>query len=146
MTLDEAIQHALEIAADSCGACAENHRQLAAWLTELKDFNDFMLLVKKMRECQTRYFKTRDKAILIESKQLEASVDKFIAENLHSANARMSCTFKQVDFYNGDGSNTWECSNCKKVWQFDEGSPMENNYNFCPHCGEKIRLELYEND
>lgn len=45
-----------------------------------KDFLDFILLVKKMRECQQRYFKTRDKAILIASKQLEASVDKFIAE------------------------------------------------------------------
>ncbi len=32
----------------------------------------------------------------------------------------MSCTFRQVDFYNGDGSNTWECSNCKEVFYFDE--------------------------
>ncbi|MBR1486298.1 MAG: hypothetical protein IJ597_03485 [Synergistaceae bacterium] len=87
MTLDEAIQHALEVAADFCGACTEHHRQLAALLIELKDFNDFMLLVKRMRECQQRYFKTRDKAILIGSKQLEASVDKFIAENLHSGEA-----------------------------------------------------------
>lgn len=58
----------------------------------------------------------------------------------------MNCTFRQVDFYNGDGSNTWECSNCKEVFYFDEGSPMENNFNFCPHCGEEIALELYEND
>ena len=48
-----------------------------------KDFHDFMLLVKNMRTCQQRYFKTRDKAILIGSKQLESSVDKFIAEHLH---------------------------------------------------------------
>lgn len=45
-----------------------------------KDFLDFIMLVKKMRHCQQRYFKTRDKAILIASKQLEAAVDKFIAE------------------------------------------------------------------
>lgn len=48
-----------------------------------RDFYNFLLLVKNMRECQQRYFKTRDKAILIASKQLEASVDKFIAEHLH---------------------------------------------------------------
>jgi len=48
-----------------------------------RDFLDFMLLVKNMRQCQQRYFKTRDKAILIASKQLEASVDKFIAEHIH---------------------------------------------------------------
>lgn len=35
ITLDETIQHALDTA-DSCGACAENLKQLAAWLTELK--------------------------------------------------------------------------------------------------------------
>lgn len=35
MTLDEAIEHAREIA--SCGGeCAEEHAQLAEWLEELK--------------------------------------------------------------------------------------------------------------
>lgn len=37
MTLDDAIKHALEVA-DSlgCTECAEEHRQLAEWLQELK--------------------------------------------------------------------------------------------------------------
>ena len=45
------------------------------------DFCDFLLLVDKMRQYQKQYFKTRDKAILIASKKLEESVDKFIAES-----------------------------------------------------------------
>lgn len=36
MTLDEAIKHAQEIADKSCDQCAEDHRQLAEWLKELK--------------------------------------------------------------------------------------------------------------
>ena len=48
MTLDEAIQHALEVAADSCGDCAEHHRQLAAWLTELKRLRSSEKLSRKL--------------------------------------------------------------------------------------------------
>lgn len=40
MTLDEAIKHCNEvaeaIAASGCEECAKEHRQLADWLTELK--------------------------------------------------------------------------------------------------------------
>lgn len=37
MTLDEAIRHAEEVAANEpCEECADEHVQLAAWLTELK--------------------------------------------------------------------------------------------------------------
>lgn len=36
MTLDEAIDHAREVA-DGCGKCADEHRQLAEWLEELKE-------------------------------------------------------------------------------------------------------------
>jgi hypothetical protein len=37
MTLDEAIAHAEWCADNSCGECAEDHRQLAKWLKELAD-------------------------------------------------------------------------------------------------------------
>ena len=37
MTLDEAIEHAEWCAENSCGECADEHRQLAEWLRELKD-------------------------------------------------------------------------------------------------------------
>ena len=37
MTLEEAIEHALERANKDCSACAQEHRQLAEWLIELKE-------------------------------------------------------------------------------------------------------------
>ena len=54
MTLEQAIEHAREIAeeyeeyskgsdyiADDCKECAKEHRQLEAWLTELKDRREY---------------------------------------------------------------------------------------------------------
>ncbi len=32
----------------------------------------------------------------------------------------------------------YECSNCGMDWVFDDGTPKENEYNYCPHCGLKI--------
>lgn len=51
MTLDEAIKHCLEVAEEhtkynsfggfeSCDECAKEHRQLAKWLTELKELRE----------------------------------------------------------------------------------------------------------
>lgn len=36
MTLDEAIMHCEDRAKEDCSECAEEHRQLAEWLKELK--------------------------------------------------------------------------------------------------------------
>ena len=38
MTLDEAIDHAKEVAKSKCDKCGEEHKQLAEWLEELKRY------------------------------------------------------------------------------------------------------------
>ena len=42
--------------------------------------DDFIKLVKEMRETQKLYFKTRNAEVLVESKRLEREVDKKIEE------------------------------------------------------------------
>ena len=37
MTLEEAIKHCDEVSNTLCNSCGAEHRQLAAWLRELKD-------------------------------------------------------------------------------------------------------------
>lgn len=37
MNLDEAIQHAEEVADSKCDSCGSEHKQLAEWLKELKE-------------------------------------------------------------------------------------------------------------
>ena len=34
--------------------------------------------------------------------------------------------------------DTWECSECKDVFILLEGTPKDNNYNYCPNCGTKM--------
>ncbi|GLI57699.1 hypothetical protein PM10SUCC1_32130 [Propionigenium maris DSM 9537] len=38
MTLDEAIRHAEEVSKSECSECSLEHKQLAEWLIELKEF------------------------------------------------------------------------------------------------------------
>lgn len=63
MTLDEAIKHAEEVMVENlekskcrnasdpiaikCGECAEEHRQLAEWLRELKDYREVWTKIKE---------------------------------------------------------------------------------------------------
>ena len=42
--------------------------------------NEFIELVRKMRNAQKEYFRTRDKRVLQESKQLECMVDAILAQ------------------------------------------------------------------
>ena len=36
---------------------------------------------------------------------------------------------------------TWECSECGEPWIFIDGTPSENNANFCPNCGADMMGE-----
>ena len=35
--------------------------------------------------------------------------------------------------------DTYECSRCGEPWTLIEGTPKENNMNFCPNCGADMR-------
>ena len=40
-----------------------------------------------------------------------------------------------------DYDDTYECSVCGHGWVFVEGTPKENDANYCPNCGAKMRGE-----
>jgi hypothetical protein len=44
--------------------------------------NEFIELVREMRNAQKEYFKTRDKNVLQRSKELERKVDSFLAQQV----------------------------------------------------------------
>jgi len=43
---------------------------------------NFFLTVAKMREAQKEYFKTRDRGVLVRSKQLEQEVDGYVSRGM----------------------------------------------------------------
>ena len=38
----------------------------------------------------------------------------------------------------GEGSNTYKCSACGEIQMLIEGTPNENGWKYCPHCGAKM--------
>ena len=40
-----------------------------------------------------------------------------------------------------DGDTAWVCSVCGEPWTLIDGTPKENNMNFCPNCGAKMNGE-----
>ena len=42
----------------------------------------------------------------------------------------------------------YECSNCNEIWCFEEATPRDNQYNYCPKCGAKIKevIELEDEE
>ena len=47
--------------------------------TRAEDLEALLSLVAKLRQTQRRYFKTRDREALVESKQIEGQVDALVA-------------------------------------------------------------------
>lgn len=38
----------------------------------------------------------------------------------------------------GEGSNTYKCSACGRIQIIISGTPKENEWKYCPHCGAKM--------
>lgn len=40
-----------------------------------------------------------------------------------------------------DGEVAYKCSKCGGLFELENGTPKDNEYNFCPKCGEKMESE-----
>ena len=38
-----------------------------------------------------------------------------------------------------DCGNSYECTYCGEIWTLNDGTPEENNMNYCPKCGADMR-------
>ena len=43
--------------------------------------------------------------------------------------------------YDGDGDEVYECPNCDFTLQLIEGTPLQNEFYFCPKCGYDMRKD-----
>lgn len=41
-------------------------------------------------------------------------------------------------YLSDDETTLWESTCGKAAFEFNEGGPEENNFNFCPHCGLQL--------
>ena len=47
-------------------------------------------------------------------------------------------TGKWIEKYGWDGDVYYDCSACGESWTTIEGTPWDNDMNYCPHCGAKM--------
>ena len=43
--------------------------------------------------------------------------------------------WEEISEYNGWGDTHYRCSVCGEEWYLEDGTPEQNNMNFCPRCG-----------
>ena len=44
--------------------------------------------------------------------------------------------------YMGEGDFAWKCPRCKEMFILLDGTPQDNNYNYCPNCGQSMAEQL----
>lgn len=70
--------------------------------------------------------------------KLHRSYRNALTEIIEEVNEE-TCTYKQTDI----DYNSWSCSKCKCDWCLEDGTPKDNNLNYCPECGARI-TKFYE--
>lgn len=49
--------------------------------------------------------------------------------------------WEEISEYNGWGDTHYRCSVCGEEWYLEDGTPKQNNMNFCPRCGADMRKD-----
>lgn len=126
MTLDEAIKHAEEVAVENlektksrnagdpiainCFECAEEHRQLAEWLKELKQLRD-----------QTKWIPV--------SEDMPKVTDYYLIQHTRKyCNDEMAVAFYSVEEAHVDPNYTWEFVTHSDVQEVIAWMPLPKKY------------------
>lgn len=54
--------------------------------------------------------------------------------------------WEEITDYGGWGDTHYRCSVCGEDWYLEDGTPKQNNMNFCPKCGARMDLKDGEID
>lgn len=46
--------------------------------------------------------------------------------------------WEELTDYGGWGDTHYRCSVCGEEWYLEDGTPQQNNMNFCPRCGSRM--------
>ena len=46
---------------------------------------------------------------------------------------------KEGQWKDFDYDNSYSCTSCGEIWTLNDGTPEENNMNYCPNCGADMR-------
>lgn len=49
--------------------------------------------------------------------------------------------WEEIEEYGGWGDTHYRCSVCGEEWYLEDGTPQQNNMNFCPRCGARMMMD-----
>ena len=67
------------------------------------------------------------------------------AWNLYKALRRLYVPHSMIESYcewSEDANATW-CSDCGELMEFNDGTPSQNKFKYCPYCGEILQEKPY---
>lgn len=86
--------------------------------------------------------KEQRKVVLFDALQAVRTVKKAAVSTVDPESLRPTAHWENEDDYYGD-SIVWCCSACRDRFILEDGTPEENNYEYCPHCGARM-VNAYE--
>lgn len=75
--------------------------------------------------------------VLLDALQAVRTVKKAAVPTVEPESMRPTEKWENEDDYYGD-SIVWFCSVCKERFVLYDGTPEENAYEYCPHCGARM--------
>ena len=87
---------------------------------------------------------TKQEAIEILNKNAPKSDPRLCALELCSAICVVTKALQEPERKKGqwedfDYDNSYLCTSCGEIWILNDGTPEENNMNYCPNCGADMR-------
>lgn len=149
MTLDEAIVHAKELSENQsvCNDCREEHKQLAGWLEELKEY--------KSKKCETsacEMFESLGYTRTVESEELIYTYNS--KDAFHCVEITFNLSKKEIEIYDNYEAYTINNDLLRAIdkqaeelgWLEEKTCTNESEYNLvdgfeCSNCG--IIIENY---
>ena len=147
MTLDEAIKHAEEVAAEKrCEKCGEEHRRLAEWLKELKQLRE-TLEIDCIDRAQTqteiemnasRYTLSKERGGMGQVEWSDQLIKVSDAVDIIRHLPSVAPARKTGHWIDHSDEGYVECSNCGSVTNCDGNIA---DLHFCFSCGAEMESE-----
>lgn len=80
----------------------------------------------------------KDDAIRQSMASIENRVRHLYNQGFEAGRKAERKTGKWIEKDGWDGDVYYDCSACGESWTTIEGTPWDNDMNYCPHCGAKM--------
>ena len=118
---------------EAADAYAEHEKAQLSQEGTTSDLISRQAAIKALRKCQTYLYDARDPELKIELSSAEAAINNLPTVHPEPQEGHW---IKHIDPFGGE---QYECSECGVLWEFNDGTPEDNEAYFCLKCGADLR-------